>query len=881
MKRNFVMTQALLSRFMVISFFMITALLAISSIYMKININAEKTAEEHRIMFQQLGVSLAEASDYLTAEARKYAITGDRKHMENYWREIETTKTRDYVIKKMQEANAPLKELVLLEDAKKHSDKLVETERRSMRLILESKHVNEKYMPQSVAKKKLIAEDSQLSDAEKKRKAIEIMFDNNYDKSKEHIMQPIAAFQKTMNQRLENELLKARKNLYHAFILQVILACLIIAEILGLMRVFMLYITYPIKHYIEKLEDFSFQKKFSLSAEGTKELSILADTFNNLYNSFQQELKRRQKAEKHMSQAKDEAEKANAAKSEFLANMSHEIRTPLNTIIGYHYMLKKQNLTSKTALYTNNIGLAAKNLLEIVNEILDFSKIESGKIQLEMVPFSLYQALNELYTMINIEAAKKEIDFSMEINPDVPNIIVGDAFRLKKIVLNLLSNALKFTEHGFIKLTINSEIQVGNSAWISINVQDTGIGITEDAKKHLFEAFTQADLSTSRRFGGTGLGLAISQQITNLMEGRLNVKSTIGKGSTFIFSFPVQQTNTDIPAIMPTVNFNFQGIRVLLIEDNIINLHMTEEILSSLNFNVTIADSGKKALSLAKKYEYDLILLDIRMPVMDGYETANYLKKSTLNNSTPIVALSADVLGDIRKKVIAAGMVDYIEKPLQINKLQQILINVLKLQLKPTQDYAKTSDLFLEPETIIEKLDGNITTYQSILSLFYRQHNNDNKLIQQYIAQHDYKRAYEYLHELKGLSGNIGASKLYSASSILLPIIKNNTWSDSINQFNTIFTETMLQIDSYLKKHTSSIKNIDNSNFTKEDITSLILLLETGDFSAKGLCYKMHNYLTALCGETFYNQLWQKIENYDFPIAADLLNNKLKEIFGG
>ncbi|WP_432748511.1 ATP-binding protein [Pectinatus frisingensis] len=873
MKKNFVMTQSRLSRFMAISFFMITALLAISSIYMNINIKAEKTAEEHRIMFQQLGESLAEASDYLTAEGRKYAVTGDRSHMDNYWREIQETRTRDYVIEKMQEAHAPANELLLLEEAKKYSDELVETERRSMRLVLESEHVPEELMPAPVSIKKLSDSDTALSDSAKKTKAVEIMFDNNYDLSKEHIMNPIAAFQQSMNDRLENELLHARQNLYHAFVLQVILACLIIAEILGLMRIFMLYITHPIRNYTKNLEGFSLQQHFKLKAEGTKELCILADTFNTLYTSFQSELKRRRETEKRMLLAKEEAEKANAAKGEFLANMSHEIRTPLNTIIGYHYMLEQQHPSAKISDYSNNIGLAAKNLLSIVNEILDFSKIESGKIELEMAPFSLRQAIKELYTMIEVETRKKGLKFFLEIDKAVPDLICGDSFRLKRVALNLLSNAVKFTEQGFIRFKVSSCI-LDNHEWIYMSFTDSGIGIAKEAQKHLFEAFTQADISTSRCFGGTGLGLAISRQIALLMKGHIVLNSEPGHGTTFIFSFPAKRTNDTIPQkdnVSP--NMNFHGIRLLLVEDNTVNLHMTEEILSGLGFTVTAASNGKAALNLAEKNKYDIILMDIRMPIMDGYETTAHIRKNSQNTTTPIVALSADVLGNVQEKVLAAGMAAYLEKPLQLDKLGEILSGVLKIPInsEPSSDLPSLS--FFAPQDIIKKLNGKTSSYQKILQLFYVNHRNDACTIEQYVLKQEYRKASNCLHELKGAAGNIGANGLYSAAMTLSNALKKDN-KESIKNFLPIFQQTIQCIKRYLAISSNAAEKspIFSSTTTDAELHELLTLLQNGDFSAKEACRRLQECLCALFGKVFYNRLWHEVNIYDFPAAAVLLS---------
>jgi len=885
MERKFVMTQTVLSRFMVASFLLITVLLAFSSVYMKRNIDSEKAAEERRIMFQEMGVELAEASDYLTAEARKYAVTRDRVHMENYWKEIEKTRTRDMVIEKMQETQAPVRELILLEEAKTYSDALVETERRSMRLVLEADGITEAAMPAPVASKKLHRADEQLSSIAKREKAVEIMFDRDYDDSKAHIMQPIASFQEIMNARLEDELVHARKNLDHAFILQAVLACIIVAAILGLMRIFMLYITYPIQHYTEQLSKFSFQKNFSLFPEGTSELCILADTFNGLYSSFRKELEKRHKAEKRMCQAKEEAEKANTAKSEFLASMSHEIRTPLNTILGYHYLLCQKIIPPHLAVYIENIGLAARILLEIVNEILDFSKSEAGKIELEERSLQIKSMIHEVCVMVEAEAKKKELQFFFTIAPQVPDIVVGDGFRLKKVILNLLSNAVKFTEMGFVRLSVKrtqEKQQSDRRIWIQFIVEDSGIGISAQAEKHLFEPFSQADRSTSRRFGGTGLGLAISQQITNLMGGDLTVKSEEGKGSVFSFCVPLS-IGEQIKGINKPVfpEGLFQGKSLLLVEDSLVNLKMTEEILSEMGFFVSSANNGNMAIELARKKVYDLVLLDIRMPVMDGYETAARVQELPGYKKIPLVALSADVLGNVKEKVRQAGMFGYLEKPLQIEKIQNMLSQCLHMDVGHGQG-TKVSPNFAEHRVYfnfkdaLRILNGREEVYDELLCLFEQQHKKDGDLFLQYLEAGNKEKVKELLHVLKGAAGNIGADSLSHLAGQML--------SEDITQkkekrmfFINVLKNTMAEILQYRKDNSLNKKKQDIWEAESSVAEKLFLLLQQGDFRAKEFCIKQKSRLLVQLGEDFYDRLWTMVVLYDFSSAATLLQERIEK----
>lgn len=480
---------------------------------MNSSIKAEQNAEKRRTEFKQLGINLADASDYLTDEARKFAVTNNIKHLNRYWEEINVTRTRDKVISRLQELESPKEELELLAEAKKYSDALVETERRSMRLVMEALGEKESNMIPEIASFQLSDEDKKLSRDEKLLKAIEIMNDAQYDADKKNIMDPIAKFQGIMNKRLEAELELARKGTARATALQVVLAFIIILAIGILIRILFTQVTFPIKKYTLMLRDFSFDNEgFSLTPQGTLELRMLANNFNELYKSFQSELIRRRNAEETMKAARDEADSANMAKSEFLAKMSHEIRTPLNSIIGYQYLIKNTDLRPNQAEYVDNIGIAAKNLLDIINEILDFSKIEAGRMVLDEVDFNLDSIIREIYIIVGMEAKRKGIDLCVNIDPHVPKFFRGDIIRLKQVLLNLLANGIKFTHKGSVFVGVELYEKGEDHAVIKFYVKDTGIGISDEQKKSLFQAFTQGDASTSRKYGGTGLGLAISKK---------------------------------------------------------------------------------------------------------------------------------------------------------------------------------------------------------------------------------------------------------------------------------------------------------------------------------------------------------------------------------
>ncbi len=405
---------------------------------------------------------------------------------------------------------------------------------------------------------------------------------------------------------------------------------------------------------------------------------LVADRTSHLENTMLQ-----------LSQAKSKAEAAVIAKSEFLANMSHEIRTPMNAIIGFSQLAQNTESFAEQQLYLSKITNSSKILLSIINDILDFSKVEAGKLELEKISFKLSDMLQQVRDLFIEQSRQKKLELQFSINPQLPAFLVGDPLRLSQVLVNLLGNAVKFTGSGQVKLTVDQQSvdsgsgQQQDEIWLHFAVSDTGIGLTQQQCDLLFQAFSQADSSTSRKYGGTGLGLSIAQRLVRLMGGSIQVQSMVGVGSTFSFSArcyqaPQQTTEVQLPAEKPVpIKQKIRQARILLVEDNSYNQTLARIILQHAGFSVDIAENGAEALEKLETGSYQLILMDVHMPVMDGYSATRAIRLDARWQHLPVIALTAHATADFHQECLDAGMNDFVTKPMDaallLEKLQQWL----------------------------------------------------------------------------------------------------------------------------------------------------------------------------------------------------------------
>ncbi len=373
------------------------------------------------------------------------------------------------------------------------------------------------------------------------------------------------------------------------------------------------------------------------------------------------------------------AESATKAKSDFLARMSHEIRTPMNGIMGMTYLALRANPSEAQKTYLQRIDNAAKSLLHIIDDILDFSKIEAQKMDINPVSFKLETMFSSINDLLLPKCAEKNISFTYAIEDAIPSIIKADSVRLTQICTNLCSNAVKFTSNGSVHLSASLREQHDNHMELLFSICDTGIGMSEEEQKHIFESFTQADGTTTRKYGGTGLGLSISKSLTELMGGSIHVQSQPGQGSTFSFTILAElgdEKEVEKKALPESHNMPFIPLNILLVEDNEINQAIALEILKDMGATVTLAQNGQEAVHTWEQGNFDIILMDIQMPIMDGLTAAKHIRASTIPRSktVPILAMTAHAMTGDKEKSLEHGMNDHITKPISIPELRDALL---------------------------------------------------------------------------------------------------------------------------------------------------------------------------------------------------------------
>jgi signal transduction histidine kinase/CheY-like chemotaxis protein len=396
-------------------------------------------------------------------------------------------------------------------------------------------------------------------------------------------------------------------------------------------------------------------------------------------------IRARKEAENELIKAKEDAEKASKAKSDFLSMMSHEIRTPLNAVIGMIHLLLQNDPKQEQLQNMQTLKYSAEHLLMIINDILDFNKIEAGKIDFENTEFNLKKLALSIKLANQPKALEKGNRIQLMVDEDLPEFVVGDPTRLGQILSNLVSNAIKFTHEGLVRIEVSLYKMLEDGVAVEFAVTDTGIGITDEQKEVIFDKFSQASSDTTRKYGGTGLGLSIIKRLLELQGSQIKLDSTPGKGSRFYFTLEFrkstlkQENISPIIQIAPEVKADLSGVRILLVEDNVVNVTVASQFLRNWNSEFDVANNGKEAVSMVGTNHYDLILMDLQMPVMDGYDATLAIRR--FNSELPIIALTASAQNDVKEKALAAGVNDFAVKPFNPTDLLSKIIRLLNNEL--------------------------------------------------------------------------------------------------------------------------------------------------------------------------------------------------------
>lgn len=616
-----------------------------------------------------------------------------------------------------------------------------------------------------------------------------------------------------------------------------------------------------------------------------------------------QDITDRLHTEQRLLEAKQQAEQATRVKSEFLANMSHEIRTPMNAIIGLVELCLNSKINVKQRDYLERVETASRSLMTIIDDILDFSKMEAGKLNLESTPFLLEEVLDNVFSTMSELCASKGIKLIIPPAHQNYHAVIGDPQRLRQVFINLIGNAIKFTEAGEVRVYITEIGRSEQQTHLQFSISDTGIGMNAEKQAKLFQAFSQGDSSITRNYGGTGLGLIISKQLVEQMGGTISVFSQEHIGSTFTFSVKLgitclasvrqAQCQQRRPVVDTQKLQRISGAKVLLVEDNEVNRIVAIELLEQAHVKVDTAENGEIALSKLKQNSYDCVLMDVQMPVMDGYETTKQLRSIPGCHALPVIAMTANAMSNDRDRCVQADMNDFISKPILPEKLYAALIKWL---LPRTTDGEGTSSAQeneyipaiygIDQPTGLQHTAGNRAVYRKILLKFAENHSETLRDITLALVSNNHEKAHQLVHTLKGLVGSLGAEKLQSHLICLEELLTEYRSDPAISpQIDSTISKTALELAKVIDSINAALGNaqqvdVDQPCFsqleTRQQLAILIRKLQTFDSDSD---QQLDQILLRINDKPLVQTLLpikKQIANYQFIDAAQALNHILE-----
>ncbi|MCT8332699.1 PAS domain S-box protein [Leptospira sp. 85282-16] len=594
----------------------------------------------------------------------------------------------------------------------------------------------------------------------------------------------------------------------------------------------------------------------------------------------------RRMIEEALIESKEKAELAAMTKTTFLANMSHEIRTPMNAILGFTEILLAGDMIGNQKKQLETVKNSARSLLRLLNDVLNSAKLDKGAVELEVFDFSLVSLVDQVCSAMSIEAKRKGLRFQYKISEGINDYYKGDSLRIRQILTNLIGNAIKFTKEGFIQLNVSAK-----GGEVLFHIEDSGIGIAADRLEKIFDPFTQADVSMSRKFGGTGLGTTISKQLVELMRGMIWVKSELGVGTHFYVSIPLEIGNP-VLEINENIQFDLPKLKVLIVDDVKQNVELIQLLMTTNGHEVEIANNGREALEVYKSKTFDLVLMDIQMPEMDGLEATRQIRilEKVNNLRVPILALSASVFEEDRISAKEAGMDGFVSKPIDLQDLffeiRKTITNFaspndISVKNKPT----KENEIFSLDRGI--QLFGSIEKYTKMLNGFFFDFDKDVKEWNKY--NHDPIGQQTFLHRLKGVSSNLG---IYPISDECIRLEKKLQGSKLSNEdfesFKSVFTEAQRQFQTQFSHLQSGFINMENDKVSipKENLGKVDNLIQTlkDSFSKGSYLQEEWRTLSRLLQNTELDPIRFEIESsisqFDFEATVQKLKNLETQIFG-